>query len=323
MPALIQNGQIVRASTVATSAPLRQTGQSGRISGFENLETFAPAASPEHSNEQNEYSKYSWRIGTISRIPIYLHYTLPLIWVIEMLMIPFQMLKWAPKGEGLQIFGWGTLIASCYCVGLFLSVLGHELGHAFVARSFEGGSVDSILLWPFGGLTFCGSGRTWKQQVLISLAGPAFNVLLTVGWLIPLILTATKDCSGIFFLSYCPIPSSIVRQLIHAQFLMNLTMSLFNLFVPVYPLDGSKIAACILTRKFSIKTSAIIMMFWASIAVAMLCAAMVMFETFRGGFFGFMILWVALQAYQMFTSYQANELHNHPVFRSAGQPLLS
>ena len=51
--------------------------------------------------------------------------------------------------------GWAALVWAALLYGpiLLLTVLVHELGHSLAARRL-GGEVDSILLWPLGGLAY-------------------------------------------------------------------------------------------------------------------------------------------------------------------------
>ena len=71
-------------------------------------------------------------------------------------------------------WGLGLLAA----LGLFVSVLLHELGHAVVARRF-GVPVRGIRLFVFGGVAELGSEpKKPGHEILIALAGPAVTVVL-------------------------------------------------------------------------------------------------------------------------------------------------
>ncbi len=66
-----------------------------------------------------------------------------------------------------------------WVVIVFVSILWHELGHAFVARAF--GFTPAIELNGMGGLTIWGGGPTRPtpgQRVAVSLAGPGFGLAL-------------------------------------------------------------------------------------------------------------------------------------------------
>src|SRR5258708_21031500 len=69
--------------------------------------------------------------------------------------------------------------------GLFLSVFGHELSHALMARA-EGIEIEEIILHPFGGLARLRSQpESPGAEFRIAIAGPAasfvFAVLAFVG----------------------------------------------------------------------------------------------------------------------------------------------
>src|SRR5204863_121738 len=72
---------------------------------------------------------------------------------------------------------------------VFVSILVHELGHAFVQRRF--GGRPRITLYALGGLASCDDcDRSPRSQILISLAGPA------AGFAFAAILLASIRLSG-------------------------------------------------------------------------------------------------------------------------------
>src|SRR6476659_10559289 len=70
-------------------------------------------------------------------------------------------------------------------LGLFLSVLAHELSHAFMARS-EGIEIEEIVLHPFGGLArLRNEPNSPGAEFRIAVAGPAASfVFAVVGFLV-------------------------------------------------------------------------------------------------------------------------------------------
>ena len=119
--------------------------------------------------------------------------------------------------------------------GLFLSVFGHELSHALMARA-EGIEIDEIVLHPFGGLARL---RTEPQnpraELRIAAAGPAASFLFAVLAFGATQIAALGDYAATF----------VVFFLIAAG---NLLLALFNL-LPGYPLDGGRVLRAILWRK--------------------------------------------------------------------------
>ncbi len=119
--------------------------------------------------------------------------------------------------------------------GLFLSVFGHELAHALMARA-EGIEIEEIILHPFGGLARLKSEpQNPRAEFRIAVAGPAasflFGLLAFVG--------ATIAALGNYEATV------VVFFLIAAG---NVLLALFNLF-PGYPLDGGRVLRAILWRR--------------------------------------------------------------------------
>jgi len=119
--------------------------------------------------------------------------------------------------------------------GLFLSVFGHELAHALMARA-EGIEIEEIVLHPFGGLARL---RTQPQnpraELRIAVAGPAASFLFAVLAFGGSQIAALGDYAATF----------VVFFLIAAG---NFLLALFNL-LPGYPLDGGRVLRAILWRK--------------------------------------------------------------------------
>ncbi|HEY1956587.1 MAG TPA: hypothetical protein VGH28_13280 [Polyangiaceae bacterium] len=116
-----------------------------------------------------------------------------------------------------------------FCGIVFVSVLAHELGHAFMGRAF--GLQPAITLHGLGGLTSWVSGRNVGpgRSLLISLAGPAVG--LFVGLLVLLGAFAVRTLAP----EYHAPPLAI--DLFWAALFVNFGWSIFNL-APIVPLDG-------------------------------------------------------------------------------------
>lgn len=127
------------------------------------------------------------------------------------------------------------VLALITTAGLFLSVFGHELSHALMARA-EGLEIEEIVLHPFGGLTRL---RTEPQspgaELRIAVAGPAASFLFALLSFGATSIAAMGDY----------VATVVVFFLIGAG---NLLLALFNLF-PGYPLDGGRVLRSILWRK--------------------------------------------------------------------------
>lgn len=110
----------------------------------------------------------------------------------------------------------------------FLSILLHELGHAFAALR-EGVRIDGITLWLFGGVArFSGMLPSPKAEFKIAIAGPAVSLALAAllgaaGWAAGT-LGVVDQATGILIY--------VAR--------LNAIILIFNL-VPALPLDGGRL----------------------------------------------------------------------------------
>ena len=120
-------------------------------------------------------------------------------------------------------------------LGLFLSVLAHELSHAFMGRS-EGIEIEEIVLHPFGGLArLRNEPENPRAEFRIAVAGPAASFLIGVVSFV-LLLPTVRAGYGI---------AAGILLLLSAG---NLLLAIFNLF-PGYPLDGGRVLRAILWRR--------------------------------------------------------------------------
>ena len=123
-------------------------------------------------------------------------------------------------------------LAIVVTIGLFLSVLGHELSHALMARS-EGIEIEEIVLHPFGGLArLRNEPESARAEFRIAVAGPAASFLFALVsfiLMLPAIMAGYETAGGVLFLLTAG----------------NLLLAVFNLF-PGYPLDGGRVLRAIL-----------------------------------------------------------------------------
>jgi Zn-dependent protease len=127
------------------------------------------------------------------------------------------------------------ILGAITTAGLFLSVFGHELSHALMARA-EGIEIDEIVLHPFGGLARL---RTEPQnpraEFRIAVAGPAASFVFGLLSFGAARIGAMQGYVG----------TVVVFFLIGSG---NILLALFNLF-PGYPLDGGRVLRAILWRR--------------------------------------------------------------------------
>jgi len=122
--------------------------------------------------------------------------------------------------------GW-LLVA--WVVIVLVSVLVHELGHAFAFRAYH--QRPRVVLYAFGGLTYGSSpSRSRVESVVVSVAGP-FAALFLLG-LPALALRGGAWASADFNRSV----------IVHDVAWVNIVWSIANL-LPVLPLDGGNVVA--------------------------------------------------------------------------------
>lgn len=114
-------------------------------------------------------------------------------------------------------------------LGLFASVVLHELGHALVARRF-GVEMGGITLFIFGGVAEMASDPpSPKAEFWVAVGGPLVSLAL----------------AGTFTLvSLATWPESVVAVVAYLGFINGILL-LFNL-VPAFPLDGGRVLRAIL-----------------------------------------------------------------------------
>lgn len=113
-------------------------------------------------------------------------------------------------------------------LGLFISIVLHEMGHAVMARSF-GQPIYRITLFIFGGVAEMNQEpKSPKMEFWVAIAGPLVTVAI-------IILTFIFSFLG----SQLTWPTSILGVL-HYLLVVNMIVLIFNL-IPAFPLDGGRI----------------------------------------------------------------------------------
>lgn len=131
-----------------------------------------------------------------------------------------------------------SLLGTLVWVGIiFVSVLFHELGHAFASMVF--GKKPRIELVALGGLTIHeGQNLPYWKQFIITLNGPFFGfVLAIIAW----------SLGKISFFAVQPYAS-----ILHDIFIVNLFWTVVNL-IPVLPMDGGQLLRIVLEGIFGAK----------------------------------------------------------------------
>ncbi len=141
-----------------------------------------------------------------------------------------------------------------WLAGLFLLVLLHEYGHCIACRKV-GGEADEILMWPLGGLAYCLPPNTWRANLITIVGGPLVNVIF-VPILAGAILALGGGWNNVFFDPFDiggaaseAMALGFGSWIVWSLHFSNLFMLAFNLLVPMYPLDGSRILHALIWRK--------------------------------------------------------------------------
>ncbi len=159
----------------------------------------------------------------------------------------------------------GAIQYSAVLLAFFVCVILHELGHCFTAMHF-GVNVRRILLLPIGGMAeFDTIPREPRQELLITLAGPAVNFVIAgfLWLLLPGQLPAETATSSN--------AEELTLTLIELGYLLmswNFKMGCFNL-LPAFPMDGGRILRALLATRLSYLRAT----FWAASVGKALCIA--------------------------------------------------
>jgi Zn-dependent protease/predicted transcriptional regulator len=178
------------------------------------------------------------RIGRILGIPIYVHPSWMIIFVLITMSLAMQFTQEHPQWTSVQ--HWSVGIATSLL--FFASVIFHELSHSVVARFYKI-RVISITLFVFGGVARLGREPAKPiQEFNIAIAGPIASLGLALGFY-----------SLTLFFPYAEMVGALAVWLWQT----NAALALFNL-LPGFPLDGGRVFRAIVwgvTKDFSRATT--------------------------------------------------------------------
>ncbi|UQA62439.1 site-2 protease family protein [Polyangium aurulentum] len=172
-----------------------------------------------------------WTIFRIRGIPVRLHITL-LLFLPYAAFVASAQFRAIARAVGLDLgeirlplIAWGAILA----VGLFVSILLHELAHCAVALQ-NGVGVRSITLMMLGGVSRMEKDVRPDREAWMAFAGPLSSFGIAVA------------CYG---LSLVPFPDE-VRVALLVLAMVNGVLGIFNL-LPAFPMDGGRVLRGLLT----------------------------------------------------------------------------
>jgi Zn-dependent protease/predicted transcriptional regulator len=157
-----------------------------------------------------------------------------IIWSLSAGLFPYQY-----KHLSTQTY-W--LMGVAGALGLFLSIILHELSHSIVARKF-GMPMKGITLFIFGGVAeMTDEPVSPKAEFVMAVVGPLSS------------LTIALILYGIYLASQTMIPEP-VQGVIGYLALINVILAVFNM-MPAFPLDGGRVLRSVLWhRKNNLQTA--------------------------------------------------------------------
>lgn len=170
-------------------------------------------------NQRRPSIGWSWPLGRIAGIDIYVHGTFAL------LLLWLGWVYWRQGGPQAAVQGLVLTLLLFACVTL------HELGHALTARRFGIRTRDIVLL-PIGGVSSLERmPEDPRQEILVALAGPAVNLAIAALLWLVLGIQAVPHQEGIAWFQ---------GDLLQSLLVLNLVLAIFNL-LPAFPMDGGRV----------------------------------------------------------------------------------
>ncbi len=170
--------------------------------------------------------KWSWKIAQVAGIGIYVHATFLIL------------LAWVGFSHYLLRHSWEDVADGIvFIVALFAIVVLHELGHALTAKRF-GVRTRDITLLPIGGVARLERiPDAPRQELAVTLAGPAVNVLLAA--ILFAVLAAGERMTALSEVTL--VGGDFLSKLMW----VNVSLALFNL-LPAFPMDGGRVLRALL-----------------------------------------------------------------------------
>jgi Zn-dependent protease/CBS domain-containing protein len=217
-------------------------------------------------------------IGRVRGIPIYVARSWIVVAVVYTLIIAPLARDWV---RGLSDVG-SYVVGALFAVLVYVGVLIHEFGHAFVAQRL-GMGVRGITLHGMGGVTEIeDEGHGPRDEFLVSVIGPVLS--LALGGISVALVQVFE-------------PGSVVRFLCVELALANLSVGVLNL-LPGLPLDGGRVVRAAVWGASGSQRNGTITAAWIGrgLAVAIVLLAVIVGPARGGDSNLFLVVWSVLIA---------------------------
>jgi len=182
-----------------------------------------------------------------------------------------------------------TRYSVTFIVAAFVSILGHELGHAFAIQRLTRQKTDVVI--GFGGVTLSGGTRFPGHQVLISVAGPLVGALIgAVCWGVAYSQVPGHPGWPPWHLPW-PEPTVLQMFLFHMTWI-SVAWTILNL-LPVTPLDGGQALRALLIKGGMPAPRARALTRGLAFAIAVAGGAWALLEG-RDYFLAFLAFWIVM-----------------------------
>ncbi len=224
---------------------------------------------------------------------------------------------------------------------LIITTLIHEWAHLCMSRWLlrEAHTQTEIILWPLGGMTYCdalggissssstgeqhGPSGTLKADILIALSGVLSHGPQGLCWFLIYLAINSGQTSNFAFRIYFTVMSSgaqgFFSTVCEQSILLNILFMWFNLFLPIYPLDGGRIMASIMLMMGVALNKAALLCMFITIIVSLVIFIVSIMSFVDGigvsGTFGFVVsIYAVAKCYQLYFMIIGGQLREHLLF---------
>lgn len=196
-----------------------------------------------------------------------------------------------------------------------------------------------IILWPLGGYHYSdglsasssageqsGQRGTLKADIFIALAGVLSHGPQGIFWFLIYLAINSGQVGDFQFRTYFTIissgPQGFFSTICEQSILLNILLIWFNLFLPIYPLDGGRImTSTMLLMGVALNKAALLtMLITMFVSLVLFVMSIISFIDGIGisGTFGFLLsIFATLQSYQLYFMITGGRLREHKLFGRA------